>query len=146
MEYKAFFAFAVLALLLTGSMFGILSSIINFFESLFHAGAAISAAHYPAQLTIYFSNPHQFIIGLGNFTTINKTNTTVRLENGFYSFDIGSVSVTNNIAYAKLYTYNLSIINTTAIISVKGNDTVQFLNIGNGTFSVSLSKPLVNQS
>jgi len=146
MEYKAFFAFAVLAFLLTGSTLGIFSSIMGFFESLFHTGTALTAVHYPAHLTIYFSNPHQFIIGLDNFTIINKTNTTIQMENGFYSFDIGSVSIASNIAQTKLYMYNISIVNTSAIIAIKGNDSVQYLNIGNGTFSISMSKPLVNQS
>ncbi|MCL4374029.1 MAG: hypothetical protein M1360_04455 [Candidatus Marsarchaeota archaeon] len=146
MMYKAFLVFAIAAILLSSSSSGIISGIISFFDSLFHSSTTLAFSSYPSHLTVYFNNPSQFIIGLNGRTVINSTNTTVPMDNGRYSFDIGSVSVANNVAHTKLYIYNLSIINTTAIISVKSNDSVQYLNIGNGTFSIGMSGQLVNQS
>ncbi len=139
-----FLGLGIAMLLLSGSMLGIFSGIVNFFESLFHSKSAF--VHYPSQLTIYFNNPHQFAIGIANYTVVNRTNTTVQLNNGFYSFYIGAVSMYGNEAKLKLYAYNLTIVNTSAAIAVKANNSVQWLNIGNGTFSIALSKVLLNQS
>ncbi len=145
MEYKIFVALALVMVLLSSSS-GILSGIIHFLQGLFNSKISLPQAQKPSQLTIYFNNPHQYLLGLGNSTVINSTNTTVGLGNGFYQFDIGDTSVVGNMAHTKMYLYNMSINNTHAIISIKANDTVQYLNIGNGTFSISMYKELLNGS
>jgi hypothetical protein len=145
MEYKSFIAIALIIILLT-SFSGILNGIMHFIESLFGSKISLPQIQRPSQLTIYFSNSRQYVLGLANSTVINSTNTTISINNGFYQFDIGDTNVVDGIAHTKIYLYNMSINDTHAIISVKANDTVQYLNIGNGTFSVSLYKQLLNGS
>ncbi|MGC8670084.1 MAG: hypothetical protein ACP5TL_02960 [Candidatus Micrarchaeia archaeon] len=147
MEYKLIFAFAILAVLLTSGISGFFSGIVHFFENLFHLNTPLLTQSVPAysRVTIYINNPGGFILGLGNYTVINRTNTTISLKNGFYHFDVGSVKVTNNSAHVVLYSYNMTIENATAIIDVRSNNTVKSMNLYNGTFNMSLSKELLNQ-
>jgi len=118
---------------------------IPFLSNLFSGlQASLTPNPKPNHLTIYFSTHNQYILGLGNRTIINGGNTTILLASGRYYFEIGSTNTINNIAETDLYIYNLTIYNTTALMAVKENNTVQWLNTGNGTFSVSLVRQILN--
>ena len=126
---------------------GLLGGIIQWLSGLF-GGAKSALLQNPgaSKLTVYLSSPSQYLLGLSNYTIISKTNTTVSVMPGAYQFQLGRTVTYNGIAHTSLYSYNLTVDNTTAIIAVKPNDTIQWLNIGNGTFSIARSGLLLNQS
>jgi hypothetical protein len=126
---------------------GLLGGIIRWFESLFSGAKSVLLQNQGiSKLTIYISSPSQYLLGLSNYTIISKTNTTVSVMPGTYHFQLGRTLTRNNTAATDLYIYNMTIDNTTAIIAVKPNDTIQWLNTGNGTFSIGRTATLLNQS
>jgi len=117
----------------------------SFFSNLFSGLQSLTTHSKLSHLTIYFSTHNQYILGLGNRTIINISNTTISLASGKYQFMVGSTNTINNIAETDLYAYNMSIYNTTALMAVKENNTIQWLNTGNGTFSVNLVRQILGK-
>ncbi|MCL4411629.1 hypothetical protein M1329_01720 [Candidatus Marsarchaeota archaeon] len=145
METYAILVLLIIAIasITTGGLF---SSISSFFHSLFSgAKTALFQAPGTSKLTVYLTSAHQYLLGLDNRTVINASNTTLEIPPGTYQFQLGYTVTTNNTAKTSIYQYNMTIDNTTAIMAFKPNNTVQWLNIGNGTFSVNLAAQLLSQ-
>jgi len=122
------------------------NGILSFLKNLLGGYLTPTTVTRPSHLIVFFSNHDQYILGLGNRTIINSSNTTIALPSGSYRFQVGSTNSINNIAKTDLYLYTLTIYNTTALMAVKENNSIQWLNSGNGTFSVTLVRQILNQS
>ncbi len=131
----------------TPTMAKTLSGIASFFNHFFNgAKTALFKAPGTSKLTVYLTSGNQYLLGLANHTVINGSNTTLSILPGNYVFQLGYTLTSNNIARTSLYQYNMTIDNTTAIMVFKPNNTAQWLNVGNGTFSVKRTAQLLNQA